>query len=396
MNNIVEIENRHTSGLYSKQNFAIVRGQGASLFDSEGNEYIDCSSGHGVANLGHAHPKVAAAVAEQATKLVTLFETFPNDQRAALMEKLTALMPGLERVFFCNSGAEANEAAIKFARLSTGRPGIVAAMRGFHGRTLGALSATWNKKYREPFEPLVPEYAHFAFNNISALDKAVTERTAAVLLEAVQGEGGVYPAEPDFLQAARRICDERGALLVMDEVQSGFGRTGKMFAYQHYDIVPDMVCVAKSLAGGIPMGAVLLGPAVRNLGPGLHGSTFGGNPLSCAAAVAALTAIEEEDLPRQAAEKGAYLMDKVRALNLPLVREARGLGLMVGIELKQKVAPYIKALQEKRIIALNAGLTVIRLLPPLVITYEQLDRVVAALAEVLTTDEAENRTETDE
>lgn len=381
---IIDIETRHTSGLYTKQNFAIVRGQGASLFDSEGNEYIDCSSGHGVANLGHAHPKVAAAVAEQATRLVTLFETFPNDRRAALMEKLTALTPGLERVFFCNSGTESIEAAIKFARLSTGRPGIVAAMRGFHGRTLGALSATWNKKYREAFEPLVPEYSHVAFNNVSALEKAVTERTAAVLLEAVQGEGGVYPADPAYLQAARRICDERGALLVIDEVQSGFGRTGRMFAYQHYDIVPDMMCVAKSLAGGIPMGAVLLGSAVKNLGPGLHGSTFGGNPLSCAAAVAALTAIEDENLPQQAAEKGAYLMEKLRALKLPVIREVRGLGLMVGIELKQKVAPYIKALQEKRIIALNAGLTVIRLLPPLVITYEQLDKVVAALAEVLT------------
>lgn len=381
---IIDIETRHTSGLYTKQNFAIVRGQGASLFDSEGNEYIDCSSGHGVANLGHAHPKVAAAVAEQATRLVTLFETFPNDRRAALMEKLTALTPGLERIFFCNSGTESIEAAIKFARLSTGRPGIVAAMRGFHGRTLGALSATWNKKYREAFEPLVPEYSHVAYNNIGALEKVATDKTAAVILEVVQGEGGVYPADPAYLQAARRICDERGALLVIDEVQSGFGRTGRMFAYQHYDIVPDMVCVAKSLAGGIPMGAVLLGSAVKNLGPGLHGSTFGGNPLSCAAAVAALTAIEEENLPQQAAEKGAYLMEKLRALKLPVIREVRGLGLMVGIELKQKVAPYIKALQEKRIIALNAGLTVIRLLPPLVITYEQLDKVVAALAEVLT------------
>ncbi len=385
--NIIETELKHTSGLYTKQNFAIVRGQGALLFDSEGNEYIDCSSGHGVANLGHAHPKVAAAVAEQAAKLVTLFETFPNDQRAALMEKLTTLTPGLDRVFFCNSGAEANEAAIKFARLSTGRPGIVAAMRGFHGRTLGALSATWNKKYREAFEPLVPEYHHVPFNNADALENAVTDKTAAVLLEAVQGEGGVYPADPAFLQAAREICAERGALLVMDEVQSGFGRTGRMFAYQHYDIVPDMVCVAKSLAGGIPMGAVLLGPAVQNLGPGLHGSTFGGNPLSCAAAVAALTAIAEENLPQQAAQKGEYLRAKIRALDLPLVREVRGLGLMVGIELKQKVAPYLKALQEKRIIALNAGLTTIRLLPPLVITYEQLDAVVAALAEVLSTDE---------
>jgi len=381
--NIIEIENKHTSGLYSKQNFAIVRGQGATLWDAEGNEYIDCSSGHGVANLGHAHPKVAAAVAEQAAKLVTLFETFPNDQRAALMEKLTALTPGLDRVFFCNSGTESVEAAIKFARLSTGRAEIVAAMRGFHGRTFGSLSATWNKKYRQPFEPLVPGFSHIPYNNIGALEKAVTEKTAAVLLEVIQGEGGVYPAEPAFLQAARQICSERGALLVIDEVQSGFGRTGKMFAYQHYGVTPDMLCVAKSLAGGIPMGAVLLSPAVKNLGAGLHGSTFGGNPLSCAAAVAALTAIEEENLPQQAAEKGAYLMEKLRAIQAPNIREVRGLGLMIGVELKQKVAPYLKALQEKRIIALNAGLTVIRLLPPLVITYEQLDVVVAALRNVL-------------
>jgi LysW-gamma-L-lysine/LysW-L-ornithine aminotransferase len=383
MNSIVEIENKHTSGLYTKQNFAIVRGQGASLWDSEGNEYIDCSSGHGVANLGHSHPKVAAAVAEQATKLVTLFESFPNDQRAALMEKLTALTPGLDRVFFCNSGTEAVEAAIKFSRVSTGRTGIIAAMRGFHGRTMGSLSATWNKKYREAFEPLVPDYSHVPYNNIAALEKALTDKTAAVLLEVVQGEGGVYPAEPAYMETVRELCTERGALLVIDEVQTGFGRTGKIFAYQHYGITPDILCVAKSLAGGIPMGAVLIGPAVKNLAPGLHGSTFGGNPLSCAAAIAALTVIEEENLPQQAAEKGKYLMEKIRALNLPIVREARGLGLMVGIELKQKVAPYLKALQEKRIIALNAGLTTIRLLPPLVITYEQLDKVVAALAEVL-------------
>jgi len=381
--NIIDIENKHTSGLYTKQNFAIVRGQGASLWDADGNEYIDCSSGHGVANLGHAHPKVAAAIAEQATKLVTLFETFPNDQRAALMEKLTALTPGLERVFFCNSGTEAIEAAIKFSRVSTGRTGINAAMRGFHGRTLGSLSATWNKKYREAFEPLVPDYSHVAYNNLGALEKAVTDKTAAVILEPVQGEGGVYPADPAYMEAVRELCTERGVLLVIDEVQTGFGRTGKIFAYQHFGITPDILCVAKSLAGGIPMGAVLIGPAVKNLAPGLHGSTFGGNPLSCAAAVAALTVIEEEKLPQQSAEKGKYLIEKIRALNLPIVREVRGLGLMVGIELKQKVAPYIKALQEKHIIALNAGLTTIRLLPPLVITYEQLDKVVAALAEVL-------------
>ena len=380
---IIASENKHTSGLYTKQPIVFVRGQGASLWDADGNEYIDCNSGHGVANLGHAHPKVAAAIAEQSIQLVTLFETFCNDKRAALMEKITSLVPGLDKVFLCNSGTEAVEAALKFARLSTGRKNVIAAMRGFHGRTMGALSATFNKKYKEVFEPLVPGFSHVAYNNIEALDAAVTDQVAAVILAAVQGEGGVYPADPESLPAARRICSERGALLIIDEVQAGLGRTGKMFAFQHSGITPDIVCVAKSLAGGLPMGAVLFGEAVKNLAPGLHGSTFGGNPLSCAAALAALTVIEEEDLPGQAAAKGAYLMEELKSIESPLIREVRGLGLMVGIELKQKVAPYLQALQERRILALNAGLTTIRLLPPLVITREQLDRVVAALKEVL-------------
>jgi acetylornithine/LysW-gamma-L-lysine aminotransferase len=381
--NIIESENKHTSGLYTKQPIIMVRGQGASLWDADGNEYIDCAAGHGVANLGHAHPKVAAAIAEQSTQLVTLFETFYNDKRAALMEKISTLVPGLDKVFFCNSGTEAVEAALKFARVSTGRKNVIAAMRGFHGRTMGALSATYNKKYKEAFEPLVPGFSHVPYNNIAALDEAVTNQVAAVILEAVQGEGGVYPADPAYLQAARRICTERGVLLIIDEIQAGLGRTGKMFAFQHSGITPDIVCVAKSLAGGLPMGAVLFGESVKNLAPGLHGSTFGGNPLACAAAVAALTAIEEEDLPGQAAAKGAYLMEELKSIESPLIREVRGLGLMIGIELKQKVAPYLQALQDRHIIALNAGLTTIRLLPPLVITREQLDCVVAALTEVL-------------
>ncbi len=381
--NIIETENQHTSGLYTKQPIIFVRGQGASLWDTDGNEYIDCAAGHGVANLGHAHPKVAAAIAEQSTQLITLFETFYNDKRAALMDKITALVPGLDKVFFCNSGTEAVEAALKFARVSTGRTNIIAAMRGFHGRTMGALSATYNKKYKEAFEPLVPGFSHVAYNNIAALEAAVTDDVAAVILEAVQGEGGVYPADPAYLQAARRICTEHGALLIIDEIQAGLGRTGKMFAFQHSGITPDIVCIAKSLAGGLPMGAVLFGDSVKNLAPGLHGSTFGGNPLACAAADAALTAIQEEDLPGQAAAKGAYLMEELKSIESPLIREVRGLGLMVGIELKQKVAPYLQALQDRHIIALNAGLTTLRLLPPLVITREQLDRVVAALTEVL-------------
>lgn len=385
--NIVEIENKYTSGLYAKQTLAIVRGQGASLFDVEGNEYLDCAAGHGVANLGHAHPKIAEALYKQASTLITLFESFPNDQRAALMEKICTLVPGLDRVFFCNSGTEAVEASFKFSRISTGRKNIVAAMRAFHGRTYGSLSATFNKKYRDGFEPLVPGFCHVPYNNIEALDQAVNEETAAVILEVVQGEGGVYPANPEYVQAARRICDERGALLIVDEIQSGFGRTGKMFAIQHYGVTPDLLTCAKSLAGGVPMGAVLIGRKIKNLTPGVHGSTFGGNPLSCAAAMAALTVIEEEDLPGQAAAKGAYLMEKLKKIESPHIREVRGLGLMIGVEMKHKVAPYIKALQEKRIIALNAGMTVIRLLPPLVITYEQIDHLVDVLTDVLTVEQ---------
>jgi len=379
-----EIETKFGAGVYAKQQLSIVRGQGAILFDVNGNEYLDCASGHGVANLGHGHPKVAAAIAEQAATLITLFEAFPNDKRAALMEKMGTLVPGLERVFFCNSGTEAVEAAIKFSRISTGRTDVVAAMRAFHGRTLGSLSATFNKKYRQGFEPLVPGFSHVPYNNIKALEITVTNKTAAVILEPIQGEGGVYPANAEYLQSARRICDEKGALLIIDEIQSGFGRTGKMFAIQHFGVTPDLLCCAKSLAGGVPMGAVLIGEKVQNLTPGVHATTFGGNPLSCAAGIAALTAIKEEDLPGQAAQKGAYLMEKLRQIDSPLIREVRGMGLLVGIELKQKVAPYVKALQERNIIALNAGMTVLRLLPPLVITYEQLDHFVDTLTDVLT------------
>jgi [amino-group carrier protein]-gamma-(L-lysyl/L-ornithyl)-L-glutamate aminotransferase len=380
---IIDIETKHTSGTYSKQPLVIVRGQGALLFDADGVEYLDCASGHGVANLGHANPKVAEAIYKQASTLITLFETFPNDKRAELMKKITSLVDGLDRVFLCNSGTESVEAALKFARISTGRKNIIAAMRAFHGRTYGSLSATFNKKYREGFEPLVPGFGHVPYNNIEALDKAVNEETAAAILEVVQGEGGVYPVNVQYIQAARRICDERGALLIVDEIQSGFGRTGKMFAIQHFDVIPDMLTCAKSLAGGVPMGAVLIGQNVKNLTPGIHGSTFGGNPLACAAAIAALGVLQEEDLPRQALVKGAYLMDKLKQIGSPNIREVRGMGLMIGIELKQKVAPYIKALQEKKIIALNAGMTVIRLLPPLVISYQQIDHLVDVFTEVL-------------
>jgi len=383
---IIEIESKHSAGTYIKQPLVFIRGKGASLFTIDDIEYLDCSAGHGVASLGHAHPKIIEALSQQAAKLITLFESYPNDQRALLMQKITSLVDGLNRVFLCNSGTEAVEAAIKFSRLSTGRKNIVAAMRAFHGRTYGSLSATYNKKYRRGFEPLVPGFSHVPFNKIEAMDKAVTEETAAVLLEVVQGEGGVRPADTGYIQAVHQICDQRGSLFIVDEVQTGFGRTGKMFAVEHYSITPDLLACAKSLAGGVPMGAVLLGNRVQNLKPSMHATTFGGNPLACAAANAALAVMQEEDLPAQAEAKGKYLLEKLKGIESPLIREVRGLGLMVGIELKQKVLPYVKAMRERKVIILNAGLTVIRLLPPLVITYDQIDYLVNTLTDVLTVD----------
>ena len=378
------IESTHTSGVYAKRDLVVVRGEGALLYDEQGCEYIDCVGAQGVASLGHAHPAVAEAIAAQARRLISCPEMFFNDRRAELLSRLVALAPeGISRVFLCNSGTEAVEAAIKFARFNAGRTGVIAAMRGFHGRTMGALSATWNKKFRQPFEPLLPGFTHVPYNNLERLAAAVDEDTAAVILEVVQGEGGVHPGTTAYLLGAQRLCRQQGALLVIDEIQTGFGRTGKMFALEHHNLQPDLLTVAKSLGGGIPIGAVLIGERVGELPPGIHGSTFGGNPLSCAAAVAALDALIEEKLSERAAELGAYLLSQLQEIESPLIREIRGMGLMVGIEIKQKVSPYLKALAERGVLALSAGLTVVRLLPPLVITREQIDRVVAVLDKVL-------------
>ncbi len=380
---IIATEQRHTSGLYPKRPVAIVRGEGARLYDADGRVYIDCVGGQGAANLGHGHPRVVAVVQAQAATLMSCPEIFYNDQRAAYLSELAAALPFPARIFLCNSGAEAVEAGLKFARLLSGRRKIVAAMRGFHGRTMGALSATWEPKYREPFAPLVPEFVHVPYADVEALAASVGADTAAVILEPVQGEGGVRPAPPGYLEAARRICDEGGALLLIDEVQTGFGRTGRLFAIEHSGVVPDGLLLAKSIAAGLPMGAVALHERHGPLPGGVHGSTFGGNPLLCAAARAALRAYIEEDLPRQAAEKGAWLLERLRALRLPAAREVRGLGLLVGIELRTRAQPYLHALLERGVLALPAGPNVLRLLPPLVITYDDLDIVAAAIAEVV-------------
>ena len=388
MTDIFQQEDQFGSGVYGKRPVAVVRGAGSTVWDENGRAYLDCAAGIGVANVGHCHPQVVAAITAQANQLITCQEMFYNDQRAQFQARLADVLPGdLNRVYLCNSGAEAIEAAIKFARLSTGRPGIVAAMRGFHGRTLGALSATYHKKYRQPFEPLVSQFSHVPFGTSAQLDTAITEQTAAVILEIVQGEGGVQLTDPEFFHEASRLCRERGALLIIDEVQTGYGRTGKLFACEHYDLVPDLICLGKAMAGGMPMGAVGIGPRVQNLAPGLHGSTFGGNPLACAAGTAVLDIFQQSDLVTRAATLGEQFRQQIEALNLPLVREVRGLGLMIGIELRQRAMPFVQALMEEGIIALTAGSTVIRLLPPLTITAEELNQVVTALEQVLTAEE---------
>jgi len=376
------LEDQYTSGVYTKRPVAIVRGLEAHLWDADGKEYIDCVGGQGAANLGHANPVVAQAIADQATRLISCPEMFYNDRRAALEQKLSSLT-GMGRVFLCNSGAESVEAAFKFARLLTGRTEVVAAMRGFHGRTMGALSATWEKKYREPFEPLVPGFSHIPYNDPEALAKAVTDKTAAVILEVVQGEGGVRPGDPAYLKLAQDICRQRGALLIIDEIQTGWGRTGKMFAHQHYGLEPDLLCVAKSMAGGLPMGATMIASRLGELPIQVHGSTFGGNPLACAASLAAIGYLEDNHLPERAAELGAWFLGMLSRIESPLIREVRGLGLMAGIELKQKVTPYLQDLMDKGVMALPAGLTVMRFLPPLVISKSDLQIVVEKVTEVL-------------
>jgi acetylornithine/LysW-gamma-L-lysine aminotransferase len=380
--NVFELERKHSAGTYPKREVVLVRGSGAHVWDEKGRQYIDCVGGHGVSLLGHCHPAVTAAICEQAQQMVTCPGIFYNDRRAQWLAKLTEIT-GMDRAFLCNSGTEAVEGAFKFARLGTGRTGIVATMRGFHGRTMGALSATWNKHYREPFMPLVPGITHVPYDKIERMEQAVTDETAAVIVEIVQGEGGVRPGSREFFHSLRELCDERGALLIVDEVQTGFGRTGSMFAFQGHDIQPDILCLAKGIAGGVPMGAIVLGDRVTGIRPGVHGSTFGGNPLACAAALATVHALETEDLCAQASEKGAYLLDKLGQLHSPAIREIRGLGLMIGIELRTRARPYLEALIEQGVLALPAGPTVLRLLPPLVIGYEELDAVVAAIAGVL-------------
>lgn len=369
--------------VYPRRDVTLVKGENAKVWDDQGNEYIDLASGISVANVGHCNPKVVEAITKQANTLITCANTFYNDAKAIFLEKLFSVAPkNLTKAFLANSGTEAIEAAIKFARANTKKTKFIAAMKGFHGRTYGALSATYKKEYRDIFEPLVPGFSFVPYNNFEKLVEAVDEDTAGIILELVQGEGGINIGQKEYFQKVRELCNEKNILLIIDEIQTGFCRTGTMFAIEQYGIDADMMTVAKSIAGGFPMGALLCSEKIQ-IEKGKHGSTFGGNPLACAAGTASIDFMIENKLWEQADEKGKYFKEKLSSFTLSKVREIRVIGLMIGIELKDKSQPVIVELLERKVLSLPAGTTVLRLLPPLTISYEELDKAINILVEVL-------------
>jgi len=381
---LMAVEDAHRSGVYVKRPISIVKAEGAYMWDSDGNRYIDCIAGQGVANVGHNHPAVVEAVKRQIDKVMICNDAYYHGERALFLKELTERTPGdLNLVFLSNAGTEAVETAIKAARFLTGRTGIVAIRRGFHGRTMGSLSLTWNPKYQEQFLPLIPGITHVPMNDVEALQAAVTEATAAVVMELIQGEGGVFPADPDYIAAVRKICTENGTMMVADEIQTGMGRTGAMFASDHHGLLPDIMTLGKAMGGGMPLGATIWRESLGPMKPGAHGSTFGGNPMASAAGRAVLKVLDEEGLPQRADEMGRRMMEGLLSIDAPVIREIRGRGLMIGIDLRKRSGPFIRALMERKILVSPAGTTVLRLLPPLTISVEDIDKVVEAIDEVL-------------
>ncbi len=382
----------HVMPTYSRLPISFDRGQGVWLGDQNNTRYLDALSGIAVCNLGHAHPAVRDAIADQAGRLIHTSNIYAISNQEQLAAQL-ANLSGMSSIFFSNSGAEANEAAIKLARRyghqkGIDRPEIIVMERSFHGRTLATLSATGNPKIQQGFEPLVEGFVHVPFNNIDAIrNKTSHQSIVAVMVEPVQGEGGVHIPDANYLQQLRTICDQNNWLLMLDEIQTGIGRTGKMFAYQHHDIIPDVCTLAKALGNGVPIGACMAHDKATNiLTSGTHGSTFGGNPLACAAALAVLKILEDTDQVQKAAEMGKYLLTGLQnALSdHPEVMEIRGLGMMIGIQLKSDCTELVnQALQLNTLINVTAGNT-IRLLPPLILEHAQADQLVETLTQLIT------------
>ncbi len=392
-NTVFEDDSRFVMGTYARQPVVFVRGDGAQLWDSEGREYLDFLGGIAVVGIGHNHPRVTRAIAEQAGTLMHVSNLFHNALQAELARRLTRLT-GMEKAFFGNSGAEANEAAIKIARKwAKAHKGpdcheIISFKGSFHGRTLATVTATAQPKYQEPFTPLPAGFRYLDGWDMDAVKNAITEKTAAVIIEPIQGESGIIVVPDDFLSALRKLCDERNVLLILDEIQCGMGRTGRFLASEHAGIRGDIVTLAKGIANGVPMGACLAqGEAANTLVPGDHGSTFGGQPLACAASLAVLDALEEDDLMENAARVGDYFITALKRLQLeiPRIQEVRGRGLMVGVELPEPVAKSVlKGLMERGLVANAVGDTILRFLPPLIVTESDCDRAVDILADALT------------
>jgi len=378
--------------VYSKYPITIVKGKGALLWDKEGKEYIDFMGGYGVSIIGHCHPRVVNAIKEQCEKLITCHGSLYNDKRAEFLEKIVNITPKtLEKAFLCNSGAESVECALKLALKYTGKTEVVAMKRGYHGKTLGALSATWNMKYRKPFRQVIhPNVKFVPFGDAEALRETVSNNTAAVIVEPIQGEGGVNIPPNGYLTEVQEICREKDVLLIVDEIQTGLGRTGKLWACQHWKVEPDVMCLAKGVAGGVPMGVTLARREVMDsLKVGEHTSTFGGNPLACAAASATIDVLISEKLPERAAELGNFFIEELRGLQdeFKVVRDVRGLGLMVGLESRFDVRNILMKALDYGLILLYAGRNVLRFLPPLVISREQIQRGITVLRELLTEEE---------
>lgn len=388
---VMALSDRYLMRTYGRAPVAPVRGAGARLWDADGREYLDFTAGVAVCSLGHCHPRVVEAVRSQAERLMHCSNLYYIEQQARLAALLVE-NSALDRAFFCNSGAEAVEGAIKLARkwakLHKGKESyeIITAFNSFHGRTLACITATGQLKYQKGFEPLPQGFRYVPFNDLDALCGAINEHTCAVMLEPVQGEGGVNVAGVDYLRGVRELCDRAGLLLILDEVQCGMGRTGRLFAYEHYGIVPDILTLAKALGGGFPIGALLAREEVAcAFEPGDHASTFGGNPLACAAALAAVQTLLEENLPANAARVGGYLLERLRELasRYTFIREVRGLGLMVGVELTGPGAPVVDRCREKGLLINCVNGCVLRLVPPLTISAREVDEAVGILDGVL-------------
>jgi acetylornithine/LysW-gamma-L-lysine aminotransferase len=391
---ILEFEQKHLANVYAKKDLIIVKGQGANLWDINNKKYIDCTGSYGVSILGHCHPKIVEAIKRQSEILISCHGSLYNDSRSEFLKKLIQILPkGLEKAFLSNSGAEAVECAIKLARKFSGKKEIIAMMNSYHGKTMGALSATWDRKYREPFLPLVPEFKHVPYGKITKLEEVLSENTAAVIVEPIQGEGGVKIPPEGYMKDVRQICNEKGTIMIADEVQTGFGRTGKVFACEHSDITPDIMCLAKSVAGGLPLGITVARPEIMSsFRLGEHSTTFGGNPLVCAAASAAIDVLIEERLPERASKLGDRFMARLGELQNKhkMIREVRGMGMMIGVEFRFDVLNILRGLIRKRILALDAGRNIVRFLPPLVISEEQLDMVIESFDQIISEEEHAN------